>query len=95
MFILALKDDSDDGAYAVPNEDGEQVVFFFEEEDDAIRYSGLLAAEDYPEMGIVEVDPEVAVKTCYMYDYKYAIITTNDFVIPPRNDDNIPENSVS
>tara|TARA_A100001234_G_scaffold220897_1_gene235005 strand:- start:2100 stop:2384 length:285 start_codon:yes stop_codon:yes gene_type:complete len=94
MYILALKDDSDEGAYAVQNDDGEQVVFFFEDEDDAIRYNGLLEAEDYPEMGIVEVDPEVAVKTCDMYDYKYAIITTNDFVIPPR-DDYIPENSVS
>jgi hypothetical protein len=95
MYILALTDKSDDGAYAVENDDGEQVVFFFENEDDAIRYNGLLEAEDYPTMGIVEVDPEVAVKTCDMYDYKYAIITTNDFVIPPRYDDNIQENSVS
>lgn len=95
MFILALKDDSDEGAYAVENENGEQVVFFFEEEDDAIRYNGLLEAEDYPMMGVIKVDREVAVKTCDMYDYKYAIITTNDFVIPPREDDYISENSIS
>ena len=92
MFILALKDDSDEGAYAVQNDDGEQVVYFFEDEDDAIRYNGLLEAEDYPEMGIVEVDPEVAVKTCDMYDYKYAIITSNDFVIPPKQDDSVQKN---
>lgn len=95
MFILAINGLEDEGAYAVPDDDGEQVVYFFEEEDDAIRYGGLLEAEDYPEMSVVEVDPEVAVKTCDMYDYKYAIITKNDFVIPPRDDDYIPENSIS
>ena len=95
MYLLAISGKEDEGAYSVLDEDGEKALYLFEEEDDAIRYNGLLEAEDYPTMGIVEVDPEVAVKTCDMYDYKYAIITTNDFVIPPRYDDNIPENSVS
>ena len=37
-------------------------------------------------MEVVEVDDELALKTCKMYNYKYAVITPNDIVIPPKND---------
>ena len=39
MFILASKNSSQQGAYAVENQNGENVLFFFEEEDDADRYA--------------------------------------------------------
>ena len=39
-------------------------------------------------MDVIEVDGELAIKTCTLYNYKYAVITPNDFVIPPK-DDNI------
>ena len=43
--------------------------------------------EDYEkEMEIVEVDDEMAIKTCKIHNYKYAVITPNDIVIPPKND---------
>ena len=35
---------------------------------------------------IVEVDDELAIKTCKHYSYKYAIITPDDIVIPPKHD---------
>ena len=38
------------------------------------------------EMSVIEVDDELAIKTCRMYNYKYTVITPNDFVIPPKND---------
>jgi len=38
------------------------------------------------EMAVIEVDDELAIKTCRMYNYKYTVITPNDFVIPPKND---------
>jgi hypothetical protein len=37
-------------------------------------------------MSVVEIDPELAVKTCNHFNYNYVIITPNDFVIPPRDD---------
>jgi hypothetical protein len=85
MFILAISGQEDEGAYAVLDNDGEKTLYFFEENDDAERYVGLLEADDYPKMSIVEVDPELALKTCEYFDYKYVIITPNDFVVPPRN----------
>lgn len=95
MFILSIKEKEDEGAYAVVDEDGEKALYFFEEEDDAQRYAGLLEAEDYPEMSVIEVEDENAIKTCELYGYKYVIITPNEFVIPPRHYDPVQENFIS
>lgn len=95
MYILSIKGKEDEGAYAVVNDEGEQSLYFFEESDDAERYAGLLEAEDYPPMTVVEVDDELAVKTCDLYGYDYVIISSNDFVIPPRKYDFIQTNTIS
>ncbi len=85
MYLLTLKDRKDDGAYAVHDKYGEKVLFMFEEEDDAVRYALMLEDdENYSkEMEVVEVDDEIAIKTCKVHNYKYAVITSNDIVIPP------------
>ena len=63
MFILSIEGHEDDGAYAVSDEDGEKALYMFENEDDATRYGGLLEAEDYPPMSVVEIETELAIKT--------------------------------
>jgi len=85
VYLLTLKDRKDDGAYAVQNRHGDKVLFLFEEEDDATRYALMLEDQEETEMEVVEVDPDLAIKTCKMYNYKYAVITPNDIVIPPKN----------
>ena len=95
MFLLTIAENEEEGAYAVADENGEKILYFFEEEDDAERYAGLLLAEDYPEMTIVEVDDEMSIKTCEMYGYNYVIITSNEFVIPPRDYYTIQTNRIS
>lgn len=86
MYLLTLKDGKDDGAYAVQDNHGHKVLFLFEEEDDAERYAMMLHDEEDADMDVVEVDDELAIKTCKHYSYKYTIITPNDIVIPPKND---------
>ena len=86
MFLLTLRDEKNDGAYAVQDNQGDKVLFLFEEEDDAERYAMQLEEPEDTEMDVVEVDDELAIKTCKMYNYKYAVITPNDIVIPPKND---------
>ena len=44
----------------------------------------MLEEQEDAEMDVVEVDDELAIKTCKMYNYKYAVITPNDIVIPPK-----------
>jgi hypothetical protein len=85
MFLLTLKDRKDDGAYAVQDQYGHKVLFLFEEEDDATRYALMLEDQEETEMEVVEVDDELAIKTCKMYNYRYAVITPDDIVIPPKN----------
>lgn len=84
MFLLTLKDKRDDGAYAVQDQYGHKVLFLFEEEDDAIRYALMLEDQEETQMDVVEVDDDLALSTCKTYSYKYAIITPNDIVIPPK-----------
>ena len=89
MFLLTLDSRKDDGAYAVQDSDGDKVLFLFEEEDDAERYKLMLQDLEIDvdhKMDIIEVDDDLAIKTCSMYNYKYAVITPDDLVIPNSND---------
>jgi len=83
MFIIAISGQEEEGAYAVEDDYGDRTLFFFQEEDDAERYAMLLEADDFPEMSVVEVDPELAISTCNKYNYRYSIISPNELVIPP------------
>ena len=89
MFVLTITGQEKEGAYAVTDPDGAKALYLFQDEDDAERYAGLLEAEDYPEMNVIEIEEEVAIETCYRYNYRYVIITPDDFVVPPINYDNI------
>ena len=91
MFLLSLKEHKDEGAFAVEDSSGDKVLFLFEQDEDAERYAMHLKEQDEAEMAIIDADGKVAIKTCRMYNYKYAIITPNDIVIPPRSNDNLPE----
>ena len=86
MYLLTLTDRKDNGAYAVLNRYGEKVLFMFEEEDDAERYALMLEGEEDNKLDVIEIDDALAIMTCKRYNYKYAVITPNDIVIPPKND---------
>ena len=47
--------------------------------------------EEDSSLSVIEVDDSLAIMTCKRYNYKYAVITPNDIVIPPKND-NISKN---
>jgi hypothetical protein len=83
MFILTINGKEKEGAYSVMNEDGEQILYLFQEEDDATRYAMMLEEDDYPEMHVIEIEDEVMIKTCEIHGYNYTIITTDDIVVPP------------
>ena len=86
MYLLTIDKKQENGAYAVLNRYGEKVLFMFEEEDDAERYRLMLESEEDKKMDVIEIDDALAISTCKMYNYKYAVITPNDIVIPPKND---------
>ena len=89
MFILTMDGKEKAGAYAVEDKKGGggQILYIFEEEDDADRYAMMLEDEGYPYMNVVEVDEELMIKTCHIHGHEYAVITKNDIVIPPEKHD--------
>ena len=63
MFIITVHGKEKEGAYSVIDDDGEQVLYLFDEIDDAMRYSMQLEELGYPEMNVLEIDKEVMLKT--------------------------------
>tara|TARA_A100001201_G_C4094131_1_gene203108 strand:- start:2083 stop:2349 length:267 start_codon:yes stop_codon:yes gene_type:complete len=84
MFVLALEGREKEGLYSADNEDGDRVLYIFREEDDADRFVGLLEADDFPTLSVIEVDEEATLAICEANNYTYAIIEENDLIIPPR-----------
>jgi len=84
MFLLSLKNKKEDGVYAVDDKNGNLVLFLFEDEDDATRYAMMLEEDENKEMIVIEIDDDLALKTCRMNNYKYTVITPNDIIIPPK-----------
>jgi hypothetical protein len=85
MFILTINGREKEGAYSVMDDEGEHILYLFQEEDDAIRYAMMLEEDGYPEMHVIEIEDKVMIKTCELHDYQYTLITPDDIVIPPRN----------
>ena len=85
MFILTVAGKEGEGAYSVTDDDGDQVLYLFEEEDDALRFAMMLEEDGHPEMNILEVEDAVMIKTCQMHEYNFTVISANDVVIPPTD----------
>lgn len=83
MYILVSKKHG--GVYAVKNKDGKRTVQIFSHEDDAIRYHGLLEADDFDDsLEIKECDSDQVAQNCAIYGYNYCFIEPDDVVIPPK-----------
>ncbi len=87
MYILTIYGKETEGAYSVSDDEGDDILYLFEDEDDAIRYAMMLEDDGAPEMHIIEVEDEIMIKTCSIHDYKYTIITKHDVVIPPKEEE--------
>ena len=84
MYILTIHGKENEGAYSVRDDEGDNILYLFEQEDDATRFAMMLEdSEDYPEMNIMEVEDEIMIKTCEIHGYTYTVITPDDIVIPP------------
>jgi len=86
MYILTLQN-KPDGVFSVVDDEGERIIPIFESADDAIRYNDMMVVEepDISPLQIVEIDKEIIVTACEERYHKYAIITKDDFLIPPKD----------
>ena len=84
MYILAVAGKEKEGAYAVKGDKSEKMVYMFLDKDDAVRYAGLLEADDFPDMSVVEVDDREIIQACVTSGNEYYVVTPDDIVVPPR-----------
>ena len=65
MFILTVHGKETEGAYSVQDDEGENILYLFEQEDDAIRYAMMLEDIGSPRMHVIEVE-EVRVRRAFL-----------------------------
>ena len=87
MYILTIKGKESRGAYSVVDQDNEQVLYMFEDKDDATRYALQLEDRDYPQMRVLEIEEEMMIRSCEMHGHRFAVITPDDIVVPPKEGD--------
>ena len=94
MFLITLQEHPD-GVYSVLDDEGDHVVYFFEDEDDADRYLGLLEANDddgdLPPLRTYEVDAKAGIGMCELRGMKYIVVQPDDIISPPPNYDNLQD----
>ena len=83
MFVITLKDHPQ-GIYSVFDKDEQRIVPLFELQDDAVRYVMQLAEdEENPELQVMNVEPDHIINACRSQGQKWAIITSDDLIVPP------------
>ena len=91
-MAFVLSDIKSGGIYAIKEGKRRKTVTVFEDYDDAERYALMLEGEEDNKLDVIEIDDALAILTCKRYNYKYAVITPNDIVIPPPKNDNVSKN---
>jgi hypothetical protein len=90
MYIITIEGKINEGAFSLRDERGSQILCIFEEKDDAERYAlQLNESKKYPQMQVQEVDDQILLESCDMHNYEYFVITKNDIVVPPIENDYI------
>ena len=82
MYVLTKETDSlESGVYAGTDDDGDHIVQFFVDKDDAISYITLLEAAGQP-LCITETDPDTVDKLCSALGYAYNIVEPGEIIFP-------------
>lgn len=82
MYILTQKENSiESGVYASMDQDGDHVIQFFVEKDDAITYTTLLEATGQS-LFVTETDGDSVDALCSNLGYAYNIVQPGELVYP-------------
>ncbi len=83
-YVLSLVDQPEGVFSLIDASTGERIIPIFEEQDDAERYAiQLIELRSGPTLQIIEIEKELIVAACEEKKHGYAIITVDDFIIPP------------
>jgi hypothetical protein len=90
VYILLFNAGTDnEGIHTIQMGD-RNTILMFKDEDDALRYSLLLEAQDFPEPKVEAIDSEEVEQFCRQADYDSKLIESGQLEIPPeKNVDNL------
>ena len=77
IFVLLYNSGTDkEGIHSIELK-GRTIVLMFEDKDDAIRYCGLLQAQDFPSPTVEMIDIEEIKEFCIKLDYEFKLVEKN------------------
>ena len=84
VYILLFNAGTDnEGIHTIQMGD-RNTILMFQDEDDALRYSVLLEAQDFPEPKVEAIDSEEVEQFCRQADYDSKLVESGEFAIPPE-----------
>ncbi len=84
VYILLFNSGTDsEGIHTVQVGD-RNTILMFKEEDDALRYAGLLEAQDFPSPTVEAIESEEVERFCRQADYDCELIDEGKLAIPPE-----------
>jgi hypothetical protein len=84
VWVLLFNANTDnEGIYTLEIE-GNNIIIAFEQEDDAIRYAGLLEAQDFLSPTVESIDREDLEEFCRDAHYDLNIVPTDALLVPPE-----------
>jgi hypothetical protein len=84
VWVLLFNANTDnEGIYTLEIE-GNNIIVAFEQEDDAIRYAGLLEAQDFLSPTVERIDKQDLEEFCEESGYDLNIVPTDALLVPPE-----------
>jgi len=84
VWVLLFNANTDnEGIYTLEIE-GDNIIIAFEQEDDAIRYAGLLEAQDFLSPTVEKIDSKDLEEFCEEAGYDLNIVPTDALLMPPE-----------
>lgn len=84
VYILLFNAGTDNEGIHTVQVGDRNTILMFKEEDDALRYSGLLEAQDFPEAKVEGIDSDEVEQFCRQADYDSKIVEPGQLEIPPE-----------
>ncbi|MFM7888254.1 MAG: DUF3110 domain-containing protein [Pseudanabaena sp.] len=84
VWVLLFNANTDNEGIYTLEIDGDNIVVAFEQEDDAIRYAGLLEAQDFLSPTVESIDSEDLEAFCRDANYDLNIVPTEGLLVPPE-----------
>ena len=84
VYILLFNAGTDNEGIHTVQVGDRNTILMFKNEDDAIRYAGLLEAQDFPTPKVEAIDSEEVEQFCRKANYNWEIVDSEKLAIPPE-----------